>query len=60
MFSKLRKLEKKYIILDTKEILARELDKNTVDVFYADDTHWTHLASDAIVKSKEFYEIFNK
>jgi len=57
-FSIFKTLEKNYIFLDTKTILERELDHNVLDLYYIDDTHWSHKASDAVVK--ELNEILKK
>ena len=53
-FEKLRKLPKEYTFIDTKKILHKELDKGIQDIFYADDTHWSYKASNAIFKQIKF------
>jgi len=53
-FEKLRPLKKDYEFIDTKEILSKELEKGTKDVFYSDDTHWSYKASEAIFKKIKF------
>jgi len=50
-FELLRKKEKKYHFIDTKQILEVEVNKGVKDIFYADDTHWSYKASEAISKS---------
>jgi len=50
-FDIFRKLKKKYIFIDTKSILSKELKKNKKDIFYADDTHWSYKASKIIAKN---------
>ncbi len=49
-FDILRGLEKKYIFIDTKKILSKEVKKGVKDIFYIDDTHWSYKASDIISK----------
>jgi len=53
-FEELRKLPKEYTLIDTKAILAKELNKGEKDIFYADDTHWTPKAAKAIFKRISF------
>ncbi len=53
-FEYLRTLEKKYIFVDTKAILQKELDNGVKDIFYADDTHWSYKASEIIVNRLKF------
>lgn len=57
-FEQLRRLPKEYTLIDTKAILQKEVDNGVKDVFYADDTHWSYKASEAIAKSlKELGEL---
>ena len=58
LFEYLRTLNKKYIFIDTKKILNKELDRDVKDLFYSDDTHWSYKASNAIMKEKTIYELF--
>ena len=53
-FEKLRKLPKRYRLIDTKAILAEELRKGEKDIFYADDTHWGWKASKKIFENVRF------
>lgn len=53
-FEELRKLPKEYKLIDTKVLLEEELDKGEKDIFYADDTHWSSKASEAIFKDFTF------
>lgn len=53
-FEELRKLPRRYVLIDTKQILAEELRKGEKDVFYADDTHWTWKASRKIFETVRF------
>lgn len=48
LFDKFRKLGKNYIFVDTKKILATQLEKKEKDIFYIDDAHWSFKASDFI------------
>jgi hypothetical protein len=50
----LRPLPRRYTLIDTKAILAEELRKGVKDVYYADDTHWSWKASEAIFKVVTF------
>ena len=47
-FEKLRKLPKRYVLIDTKDVLLKELQLGKKDIFYPDDTHWSWKASEAI------------
>jgi hypothetical protein len=58
-FGLLRKQTKKYQLIDTKAILTPLLARKDLDVYYADDTHWSFKASDAISKDSSF-DILNK
>lgn len=53
-FEKLRPLKKDYGFIDTKFILLKELEKGEKDIFFADDTHWSCKASEAIFKKVKF------
>ena len=53
-FEKLRKLPKRYLLIDTKEMLLRELQKGDKNVFYPDDTHWSWKASETIFSRYRF------
>jgi len=53
-FEELRKLPKKYVLIDTKKILREELERGTMDVFYPDDTHWSWKASERIFSEMLF------
>jgi len=46
-----KNLNKRYLYIDTKEVLLDELQKGEKDIFYCDDTHWTYKASAAISES---------
>jgi hypothetical protein len=50
-FEVLRRLPRRYVMIDTKAILAEELKKGEKDVFYADDTHWSWKASQKIFET---------
>jgi hypothetical protein len=53
-FEKLRKLPKRYVLIDTKEILQQELRKGEKDVYFPDDSHWSRKASAAIFSHYRF------
>lgn len=53
-FEKLRSLDKKYTLIDTKEILSKELKKEEKDIYYSDDTHWSYKACEAIFQQTKF------
>ena len=59
-FEYLATLDKKYTFINTKKILSESLKNGEKDIFYADDTHWSYIASENIIKSKDFNKIFNK
>lgn len=62
LFKYLRNVNKNYYLIDTKKILEEELLKNEVDIFYADDTHWSYKASEAIANNlkKEIDDVIYK
>lgn len=53
-FSILRKQPKKYLFVDTKDILSPLIEASISDVYYADDTHWSFKASEQISMDKTF------
>ena len=53
-FEYLRVLPKEYTLIDTKDILCKELNKGVKDLYYPDDTHWSYKASEAIFKKVKF------
>ena len=59
-FEYLSTLDKKYIFINTKEILSKNLENSEKDIFYADDTHWSYKASINIIESDAFNNIFKK
>lgn len=54
LFDLLRPMGKRYAFIDTKAILQKELVKGVKDIYFADDTHWSNIASNAIVKNQNF------
>ncbi len=54
LFGLLETLPKAYTLIDTKKILKPMVERGERDVFYADDTHWSFRASEAIVKATSF------
>lgn len=53
-FELLRPLPKRYVLIDTKEILLPEVRRGVKDIFYADDTHWSWKASEKIFETVRF------
>jgi hypothetical protein len=53
-FEKLRPLQKRYTLIDTKALLSKELDKGIKDIYYFDDAHWSWKASETIFKQVKF------
>jgi hypothetical protein len=56
-FEELRKLPKDYLFIDTKEILARALERGELDLFHQDDSHWTCKASETIFSTIRIAEL---
>jgi len=54
LFDLLEPLKKEYTLINTKKILLPLLKKGEEDVFYADDTHWSYKASEAIFSQTKF------
>lgn len=56
-FDIIRPLKKDYYFIDTKNILSKLLNNGVKDVYWIDDTHWSHVASEAISKNinKSYY-----
>lgn len=53
-FSELRKLPKKYTLIDTKAILEPMVKAGEKDVFFPDDSHWTWKASKKVFETVRF------
>jgi hypothetical protein len=53
-FEELRKLPKRYTMIDTKALLLSELKRGEKDIFYPDDTHWSWKASKKIFETVRF------
>lgn len=54
LFDLLQPLKKEYILINTKKILLPLVKKGEKDVFYADDTHWSYKAAEAIFTETKF------
>lgn len=54
LFDLLEPLKKEYTLINTKKILLPLLEKGEKDVFYADDTHWSYKAAEAIFTETKF------
>ena len=57
-FNLLEQEHKNYIFINTKEILLKSLRNGEVDIFYADDTHWSYKASEKLISDESFQRIF--
>lgn len=53
-FERFRELPRRYALIDTKKILAEQLVQRKKDLFYADDSHWSWRASEAIFTQVKF------
>jgi len=53
-FEELRKTQKRYTLIDSKELLQQEVRRGERDVFYPDDTHWSWKASKKIFETVRF------
>ena len=53
-FDELRKMPKKYLLIDTKELLSDAIRRGDKDVFYKDDTHWSWKAPQMIFDAVRF------
>ncbi len=56
-FDLLRPMNKRYVFIDTKAILTPYIDKGVKDMYYGDDTHWSNLASEAVVQAQPLQSI---
>jgi hypothetical protein len=48
-FEYLEELPKNYIYLNTKQLLTKELNNKSLDLYFADDSHWSPVASKLII-----------
>ena len=53
-FEELRKLPKRYHLIDTKAALMPALSRGEKDVFYPDDSHWSWKGSEIIFSTYRF------
>lgn len=53
-FEELRKLPRRYRLIDTKAILMERLLAGEKDMYRADDTHWSWRASQAVFERERF------
>ena len=44
------KLEKDYIYINTKELLLKHINNGTLDMYYADNSHWSPIAAQIVTK----------
>ncbi|MBX2860098.1 MAG: hypothetical protein KTR14_02610 [Vampirovibrio sp.] len=52
-FQHLRPLPRTYALIDTQAILRPAVAKGVVDLYHADDSHWTHRAIEQVVSEIE-------
>lgn len=45
MFPALRSIDENFYLCDSKKILSEKVERGEMDIFYADDTHWSWKAS---------------
>ena len=50
-FETLRTLDKRYAWIDTKKILREEIERGVMDIYYADDSHWSRKAPKKIFET---------
>ncbi|NVN89343.1 MAG: hypothetical protein HXX11_01955 [Desulfuromonadales bacterium] len=53
-FEELRKQHRRYILIDTKDILSNYLKKKEKDLYFPDDSHWSWKASKYIFETVKF------
>jgi hypothetical protein len=53
-FEELRSLPKRYQLIDTKDILLKEVHKGEKDIYFIDDTHWSWKAPEKIFENTRF------
>ena len=56
-FDIIRKMKKNYVLIDTKEILQKQLTDGVLDIYYPDDSHWSFKAIATITKSQIFHTL---
>jgi hypothetical protein len=56
-FDFLSPLDKRYIFINTKEILKPLVEENVTDVYHGDDTHWSFKAPRQIAQSVSFADM---
>jgi hypothetical protein len=53
-FELLGEMSKNYTFINTKKILRKLIKEEQQDIYFADDTHWSYKASEAIIKNTTF------
>jgi hypothetical protein len=53
-FDLLRPLPKHYYFVDTKSALRMLVSQNVKDIFHADDSHWSNIASEKVISTIPF------
>jgi hypothetical protein len=51
---KMAEYDSKYIYVDTLKVLREALNTGVQDIYFTDDTHWTHRAWEVIIKELDF------
>ncbi len=49
-FPRLREQSRKYVLIDSKRVLRQAIEHGALDMYYADDTHWTPKAAALIAE----------
>jgi len=49
-FELLRMQDRKYVLIDTRAMLSKALEDGVMDLYHADDTHWSWKAPDRIFR----------
>ena len=53
-FELLRKMPRRYTLIDTKEILSKSLRNGEIDVYFPDDSHWNWKAAQTVFENVVF------
>ncbi|MGB5965073.1 MAG: hypothetical protein WBF77_11445 [Sulfurimonadaceae bacterium] len=55
-FETLRAMPRRYSLIDTKQILTKQLEMGKHDIFYPDDTHWSRMSNATVMSQTAFYK----
>jgi len=53
-------VHKAYNFINSKQILTKELQQGKKNIFFPDDTHWSNLASEAIIRQTPFDQMLKR